>query len=169
MHRELSPILIDYSAEPVPFSGLSVIAQGSLVAKAKIAEKIAADVLEAAKLHVIETGRGIDLGDGREFNFKTTAGNREVDPVKAWPVLDQQLGVNMVKCISVSLSDAEEEAKEQTRKAHNGKPPRGAIGQAAKGLTDALNDAGAISRKPDKKVFSIRAIAPAIESTTEEP
>ena len=174
LHWEITPLAIgewEEMPEDSPaniFRNFAAPEQAELLTRARLAIAVADKIIEAAKLHVLETGQPIPLGNGEEFGFRTQPGNRDVDPVTAWPVLEQHLGTDgIAECIKVSLSDAEEAAKARVR-ASGGKT-RGAIGKAAKALVDDLTAAGAITRGPERKIFSVRPVAAgAIEAKQEE-
>ncbi len=108
------------------------------------------EILQKAIRTEVRVRGGVDDVEGRRLYYKPTAGNREVDALKAWPVLTELLtDEELAPCLKVGIGDVEEAVANKAANAPGAK--RGAKKAAKEKLQQALEAAGAVSRTPGER------------------
>jgi len=97
----------DLAAEAVgaTLDGLAPAQRVALYRQAKLLERLTAGALSAIRLNVIQSGGVLDGGDGTELRIVEENGRREIDTLKAWPVLIRLLGDDQAADV-ISISPA---------------------------------------------------------------
>lgn len=119
-----------------------------LVEKARVASRLLARVLDALKADVIRNGG--EISDGKRRLTIVTEQRRHLDPIKAFPVL-QDAGFedeDMAACIDMSASKAESRAADRA--------PKGKGASAKRELTSKLEEVGAIQVREIQKLVQRR-------------
>lgn len=131
---------------------ISLMTHAEIVAvfqKADLVVKFADRVRKAVKAHVEKTG---DLvADGVRLSIAKEQ-RREIDPLKAFPILTEQLGFqdeDMARVMKLSISGIEEVVRERA--------PKGEKGREAKKLGDLLEASGAVTRNETTKLKETRS------------
>jgi hypothetical protein len=98
---------------------------------------------KAMRAEVKTRGEVLD-GAGGVLHYVEQNAPREVDALKAWPILTEKLNdEELAACVKVSIGDVEETIAEKAAKAN---PKRGAKKEAKEALQAALAKAGAITQ-----------------------
>lgn len=115
----------------------------SVLQKADIVEKYAKRVRDAIR-HYVEVNGDV-VADGVRLTVVSEE-RRELDPLKAWPVLEAQgFGdEEMARVMRLSISEVEQVVRERT--------PRGQKKEAVEQLTEKLAASGAIARSTIQKL-----------------
>lgn len=117
--------------------------------KADLVVKFAERVRKAIKAHIEENGDIV--ADGVRLSI-VEENRREVDPLKAFPVLTEQLDFqdeDLARVMKLSISKIEEVVRERA--------PKGEKGREAKKLGDLLDKAGAITTDTVTKLKETRS------------
>jgi hypothetical protein len=112
--------------------------------RVKLLQGLLKDAESAARLEI--SGRGeVDDGAGGVIHFVSTAGNREIDPLKAWDVLTGRFSdAEMATIVDIGVGKME--------KAIKAKAPKGKGAAAIRELSEALEAAGAVKREPGRQL-----------------
>ena len=112
--------------------------------RVKLLQGLLKDAESAARLEI--SGRGeVDDGAGGVIHFVPTAGNREIDPLAAWPILTAKLtDEEMATVVDIGVGKME--------KAIKAKAPKGKGAAAIRELSEALEAAGAVKREPGRQL-----------------
>lgn len=125
---------------------LPVEQQVALYRKAKAVAGLAADVINEVRALVVETGPLVALGVKLDVVEET---RRNVDTMKAWPILQHFLGDEQIaQAVAVQVGKAEDLAAASA--------PRGEKGARRKEFNDQLMAAGAVSQYTIKKLTERR-------------
>jgi len=119
----------------------------SLLDTAKLVERYAKAAQQVVRDLVVATGDVV--GSGHRLTLEATH-PRELDPLKAFPVLES-IGfgdMELAQCVDVSLSKAEDIVRKRAQ--------RGQGAASVRELVTALDDAGAITRKTSYRLVSKR-------------
>jgi hypothetical protein len=119
----------------------------SLLDTAKLVERYAKAAQQVVRDLVVATGDVV--GSGHRLTLEATH-PREIDPLKAFPVLES-LGFGdpeLAQCVDVSLSKAEDIVRKRA--------PRGNGAAAVRDLDAALDTAGAVTRKTSYRLVQKR-------------
>jgi len=75
-----------------------------------------------------------------------------IDPRKAWPLLTEELSdEELAGCMRVGVTAIKDAIRAKIRAEFDGKPPKGALGEAVKVLWESLQEAGAIDQTPQSQ------------------
>jgi hypothetical protein len=119
----------------------------SLRRRAKVLEAFAKSLDDSIRRRVAEDGP-LDSGDGYELSLVEENGKREIDTLKAWPILQDRLtDEEIAGCVTVSARAADD--------AVAAKAGRGKGADAKRQLAAALEEAGAVTQP---KVFKLKEI-----------
>jgi uncharacterized protein DUF2800 len=118
-----------------------------LFRRTKVVEKLCGS-LQSAVRREVEARGSLDAGDGMELRFNDDS-KRVIDPLKAWPVLQARLSdTEMAPAITLSIGALEDAVAE--------KAGRGMKGKMKQELGEALDAAGAITKKVTRKMIEAR-------------
>lgn len=125
----LTGTAVDALAEMDPADVVALYQRAALVAK------VADQVRDAIRLHVVQSGPV--AADGKMLTM-TTEARRSLDPSKAWPVLEDSgfADEDFAACITMSAAKAEDVVKARA--------PKGKGASAARELAAKLDAAGAV-------------------------
>jgi len=141
--------LVGYAEDGETIATWTNEAKIDLVEKARVASKLIDRVLDALKADVIRNGG--EISDGRRRLTIVTEPRRHLDPIKAFPVL-QDAGFSdddMAACIEMTASKAENVVAERA--------PKGKAAAEKRQLTAKLEAAGAIQVREIQKMVQRRA------------
>lgn len=132
-------------------NGIAALAPADAVAllrRARAIETLAGRVKDMIRRRVQQDG-SLASGSGTELRLVATKGNREIDPIRAWPALHAAMSDDeLATCITVSVGAVEDVVA--------AKAGKGKGAGAKRALAKALEDAGAISRTPGAQLREIR-------------
>lgn len=138
LNRAIAPIITD--APTVRFSELAPEKKGEILILAKLAEKWVKDIIDQAKLTA-----PFPVGGGKEYRACEEE-QRKIDPVKAWPVLNE-IGDDFGDIIKLPVGKLEEWAVAKYEEGFKEKPKRGYKAQVARDLMERLDSAGALGKE----------------------
>lgn len=116
--------------------------------RAKMLEKFAASLDAAIKWRIASTG-ALPSGDGYQLDLVEENGKREVDTLKAWPVLQRVLtDEEIAQCVTVSASGVDEIVAK--------KAGRGNGAAAKRALAEELKALGALEQPKVHKLKEVR-------------
>jgi hypothetical protein len=101
-----------------------------------------------ARMEISHRGE-VDDGEGGLIHMVPTKGNREINPLLAWPILTARLSDDeMAGVVDIGVGKMESAIK--------AKAPKGKGAAAVRELSEALEAAGAVSREPGFKLTDER-------------
>ncbi|MGH7879732.1 MAG: PD-(D/E)XK nuclease family protein, partial [Candidatus Binataceae bacterium] len=116
--------------------------------RAKVIEAFAKSFDESVRRRIDASGP-LDSGDGYALSLVEENGKREVDTLKAWPILQASLGdEEIAECVTVSARAADEAVAK--------KAGRGNGAAAKRKLAADLEAAGAVSQSTIQKLKEVR-------------
>lgn len=132
-------------------AGIDAMAGGDILAlyrRTKMVAKFCESLQDLVRVKADRDGPIAD-GDGYELRFVPTEGARVVDPLKGWPVLQENLrDEELSAVVKVSISQAEKLVMAKAA------PRKGA--EARRRFGAALEAVGAISKKPSRQFREVR-------------
>jgi len=131
--------------------GLASLPDAEVVAlrrKAKQIAKLIDSLDDAIKMRVEHAGGFLADGEGAELRF-SNSNKREIDPIKAWPVIQQRLDdAEIAGCLKISASNLDDTIAK--------KAGRGQGAAAKRALQAALEQAEAIKLVPQRRLIDAR-------------
>jgi hypothetical protein len=111
----------------------------SYLRRFKVLKKFGEALEEGIRRRIAEEGP-LDSGDGYDLSLVEEPGGRDIDTLKAWPVLQERMtDEEIAGCVTVSASKAEDIVAKKTE--------RGYGAEARRKLAEALEEAGAVTHK----------------------
>ena len=116
--------------------------------KIKMLQQFLESAERNARIEISHRGE-VDDGEGGLIHMVPTKGNREINPLLAWPILSAWLtDAEMARVVDIGVGKMETAVK--------AKAPKGKGAAAIRKLSEALEAVGAVSREPGQKLVDER-------------